>query len=154
MLLAFDKHPGKYSGPMQHRKEGHGCAEAVEQEDIFFVMIVLFFVSMIVLCGRKWGTCMEERGASIEERWHAWKDMDRCGDRWKDGLGGSEEGKVVFLLILLCFSLVSLASSIVVSLLLLSEKRFFPAFVICPKYRFLPWHCFVSPSITRRRYSP
>ena len=50
------------------------------------------------------GNLRGRAGVSIEERWHAWKDMDRYGDRWKDGLGGSEEGEVVFLLILLCFS--------------------------------------------------
>ena len=36
-----------------------------------------FFVSMIALCERERGTCVEERG-------HPWKETDRCGNRWKD----------------------------------------------------------------------
>lgn len=40
-------------GSVQRQKEGLRCAEAIEQEDVFFVTFVLSFVSMIVLCGRE-----------------------------------------------------------------------------------------------------
>jgi len=37
-----------------------GCAQAMEPEDLFIVMIVLSFVSMMFSCGRKEGICVEE----------------------------------------------------------------------------------------------
>jgi len=45
---------------VQCRKKRVGCLEAIEHEEVFFITIVLSFVSIIVLYGRERGTCMEE----------------------------------------------------------------------------------------------
>jgi len=73
MLLSFDKPPEMCLGSVQHRKEGHGCAEAVEQEDVFFVTIVLSFVSMIVFLREQRGNLCGRKEAGIEEGTPAWK---------------------------------------------------------------------------------
>lgn len=39
----------------------------MEAEEVFFVMFAPFFISMIVLCGRQGGACVEERDTCEEE---------------------------------------------------------------------------------------
>jgi len=66
MLLSFDKPPETCLGSVQHRKEGHICTEAVEQEDVFFVTIVLSFVSMIVFLREQRGNLRGRRDTGME----------------------------------------------------------------------------------------
>ena len=41
--------------------------EAMETEEVFFVMIALSFVSTTFTCGKEGGICVEERETGMEE---------------------------------------------------------------------------------------
>ena len=102
-------------------------------QELSFVTIVPFFVSIMFVLRKERGTLHRgkgdlHRGGGMRGRWRIYV----C-DRWKDriGLGGRMEGRaeVVFLLILSCCPLVS--SSSIVGVVVERKKPFFPAFEIC-----------------------
>ena len=89
MLISFHKPLGVRlrSVKRTRMRVGHGTCR---------VFLCLSFASMIGFHGRERGTCVEsggehgpgrKMGASAWKRWQRWKDMDRCGDRRKDGTG-------------------------------------------------------------------
>ena len=92
MLLSLDKPPEMCLGLVQHWKEGHGCAEAVEQEYVFFVTIILSFVSMIIFLREQRGTGVEARGAGmgavtcLEGHGPVWRSMEG----WTRRIGGRQ----------------------------------------------------------------
>jgi len=69
------------------------------------VTFVLSFVSMIVLRMEGKETCVEDgdlRGRAGEHAWkkgHAWKRIDLCRDRWKDGKRNLEGFNVLYILL-------------------------------------------------------
>jgi len=86
---------------------GIGEGRVRSLKSLFFVTIVLFFVSMIVALRKERGN-MRGRRRLVWKLKHAWKSIARCSDRWKNrtrGMGGKQI--VDFMFILLSLPLVS-----------------------------------------------
>ena len=74
--MSFGKPPEKCPESVEYRKDMRGrvgCTEAMEPEEIFFVMLVFSLVSEIVLCGREGGGHAWKSGACGEESEPVWR---------------------------------------------------------------------------------